>query len=114
MKDIKKGKLSSQFTEEISKIIREEVTDKNIGFVTITSSDVTPDLSYAKIYFTTLNKDVDLTLKSLNRASGYIKNVLSNRIDIRKMPEMEFVYDGSIEYGQNIENIIEKIHEKED
>jgi len=109
---IKGEKLSHSFVEEISKIISEEVKDKKIGFVTITSAKVTSDLSYAKIYFTTLGADIKEATKALNRASGFIKMELSKRIDIRKMPEMEFIYDESIEYGNKIEELIEEIHEK--
>lgn len=110
---LKSEKLSDQFAEEISKIIALEVKDKSIGFVTITNANVTSDLSYAKIYFTTLGADKNIATKVLNKASGFIKNELSKRIDIRKMPEMEFIYDESIEYGAKIEKIIEEIHENE-
>lgn len=108
---IKSEKLSDQFAEEISKIIALELKDKSVGFVTITSADVTSDLSYAKIYFTTLGADKKTAEKNLNKACGFIKNELSKRIDIRKMPDMVFIYDESIEYGEKIEKIIEDIHD---
>ena len=111
---IKKEKLSHLFASEISSIIREEVKDKKIGFVTITGANVTSDLSYAKIYFTTLGVDIKDATKALNKASGFIKMELSKRIEIRKMPEMEFIYDESIEYGEKIEKIIDEINEKEE
>ncbi len=111
---LKSEKLSDQFAEEISKIIALELKDKSVGFVTITNANVTSDLSYAKIYFTTLGADIKTAAKALNKASGFIKNELSKKIDIRKMPEMEFIYDESIEYGEKIEKIIEDIHVKED
>ena len=108
---LKSEKLSNQFAEEISKIIALEVKDKSIGFVTITGANVTSDLSFAKIYFTTLGADIKTATKTLNKASGFIKNELSKKIDIRKMPDMEFIYDESIQYGEKIEKIIEDIHE---
>ena len=111
---IKSEKLSHAFVEEIGSIIQEEVKDKRIGFVTITSAKVTSDLSYAKVYFTSLGVDKIEAVKALNKASGFIKIELSKRIDIRKMPEIEFIYDESIEYGEKIEKIIDKINEKED
>jgi len=107
---IKKEKLSHLFVEEISSIIMEEVKDKKIGFVTITGANVTSDLSYAKIYFTTLGVDISEATKALNKASGFIRTLLCDRIKIRKMPEIHFVYDESIEYGKKIENIIERIN----
>lgn len=111
---IKSEKLSHVFVEEISSIISEEVKDKRIGFVTITGANVTSDLSYAKVYFTTLGADIKEAVKILNKASGFIKIELSKRIEIRKMPELEFIYDESIEYGQKIEKIIDEINDKED
>ena len=107
---IKSEKLSHSFQEEISSIISEEVKNPKIGFVTITGAKVTSDLSYAKIYFTTLGANKDIAQKELNKASGFIKIMLSKRIDIRKMPEIEFLYDDSISYGEKIEKIIEDIN----
>lgn len=107
---IKQERINNIFTEEISKIISEELKDKSIGFVTITDSKVTTDLSYAKIYFTSLNEDKKRVADTLNKASGFIRTCLCDKIEIRKMPELHFVYDESIDYGNKIENIIERIH----
>lgn len=107
---IKLERLGSTFVEEISGIIQEEIKDPDIKFVTITSCNISSDLSYAKVYFTCLNdKRRDEILKDLNKASGFIRKELCNRVDIRKMPEITFVYDNSIEYGNKIEQILEKI-----
>ena len=109
---VKLERLQDTFIEEISKIIRNNIKDKNIEFVTITASKISSDLSYAKIYFTTLKDDnrEDIT-KSLNKASSYIRTELCNRVNIRKMPELSFVYDDSIEYGNKIEHIIDSLKE---
>ena len=107
---IKIDRLNNMFVEEISKIIHEEIKDKEIDFVTITDARVTNDLSFAKIYITTLNNDRKKVLNALNKASGFIRSLLCDRIEIRKMPEIHFVYDESIEYGKKIEDIIERIH----
>ena len=110
---IKQERLNNLFTEEISKILKEELKDKSIGFVTITASKVTNDLSYAKIYFTTLEEDKQKVRDTLNKASGFIKSCLCDRIEIRKMPELNFIYDESIDYGKKIDDIIERIHNEE-
>ena len=107
---VKGEKLSDLFAEEISKIIARDVKNKKIGFVTITDANVTSDLSYAKIYFTTIGADPKEATKELNKAKGFIKIELSKKIDIRKMPDMDFVYDESIAYGEKIEKIIGGIH----
>ena len=112
---IKIDRLNNMFVEEISKIIHEEIKNKDVGFVTITDARITNDLSFAKVYITTLDNDRDKVLNALNKSSGFVRSLLCNRIKIRKMPEIHFVYDESIEYGKKIEDIIERINnEKED
>ena len=107
---VKIDRLNNMFVEEISKIIHEEIKDKDIGFVTITDARVTNDLSFAKVYITSLSDDRKKVLDALNKASGFIRTMLCDRIKIRKMPEIHFVYDESIEYGKKIEDIIERIN----
>ena len=110
---IKTQRIGSNFVKEISYIIMEEIKDPDIKFVTITGCDVTNDLSYAKVYFTTLNRKYkEQTIKALNKAANYIELELSKRVDIRKMPQLSFHYDESIEYGEKIEETIQKIKEE--
>lgn len=105
------NRINHSFVEEISYVIEREVKNQDIKFVTITAAKVTNDLSYAKIYFTVLDDSRKKeTLKALNQASGFIRMKLFDRIDIRHMPKLEFIYDDSIEYGKEIENKIQEIH----
>jgi len=111
---IKIDRLNNSFVENISQIIRTEIKDERINFVTVTAAKITNDLSYAKIYVTVLNDmERENIIKLLNKASNFIERELSKRIEIRKMPNITFVYDESLEYAANIENIIEstKINE---
>ena len=111
---VKLDRLGHIFTEAISKIINEEVKDDDIKFVTITAVDITSDLSYDKVYYTNLiDKDRDKVEKALNRASSFIRGKLFDKVEIRKMPELTFVYDESIEYGNKIEKIIDEINKEE-
>lgn len=110
---VKLDRLNNSFIEKISEIIHEQVKDKDVEFVTITDVKITNDLSFAKIYFTTLDDDRDKVTKALNKASGFIRSVMCDKIQIRKMPELHFVYDESIEYGKDIEEKIKEIHENE-
>ena len=106
------NRINHSLIEEISYILKTEVKNQDIKFVTITAARTTSDLSYAKIYFTVLDNDKkESTLKALNQASGFIRTKLFDRIDIRYMPKLEFIYDDSIEYGNNIEKKIKEIHE---
>lgn len=109
---LKTEKIGHNFIKEISYIIMEEIKDPDIKFVTITDCEVTNDLSYAKVYFTTLKDEYkEQTLNALNKASNFIELELSKRIEIRKMPQISFHLDTSREYGDNIEKRIKEIKE---
>ena len=111
---VKIDRIASNIVKEISYILAYEVKDADIKFVTVTDCKLSSDLSYAKIYVTVLDDSKkETTLKALKDASGFICRELAERIDIRHTPELEFVYDESIEYGKKIEDIIDKIHEDE-
>ena len=107
---VKIERINDNLQEAISYIIFQEVKNPNIKFVTITAVNTTSDLSYAKVYFTTLG-DKQETLKALKSAKGFIRNELKEKVELRNIPELEFVYDESIEYGQKIEEKIKEIHE---
>lgn len=114
LNQIKLERINSNLVEQISYIIAHDVKNPDINFVTITGAKVTSDLSLAKIYFTVLDQSkIKETLSALKDASGYIRHELRERIEIRQIPELEFVYDESIEYGNKIEKIIDKLHEDE-
>ncbi len=111
---IKIERISDALIEQISYIIANEVKHKDINFVTITDVKVSNDLGYAKVYFTVLDESKkEITLKALKEASGFIRHELRDRVDIRQIPELTFIYDESINEAQKIENIIDKLNEKE-
>ena len=111
--NIRIKRLNHAFMEEISMILMEEVRDEDLKFVTITGCDITNDLSYAKVYFTVLDKDKkEKVLEDINNAASFIRGKLSERIEIRHTPELKIIYDDSIEYGEKIEKIIDKLHKE--
>lgn len=113
MASIKIERLNHAFQEEISMILMTEIKDEDIKFVTITGVDTTNDLSFAKVYYTVLDETKkDSTAEALKKAASFIRTKLADRIDIRHTPELKFIYDTSIDYGEHIEKIIEEINEK--
>ena len=111
---VKTERISDALIEEISYIVSNKVKNKDINFVTITDVKVSSDLSYAKVYFTVLDDSKkDSTLKAFKEASGFIRHELRDRVDIRQIPELTFVYDESINEAQKIEDILEKINNEE-
>lgn len=111
---LKTQKLGSLFTKEISRIILEEVKNPKIKFVTITGCEITNDLSFAKVSFLVLNReDKEEIEKALNSAANFIEVSLSKCIDIRKMPQISFHYDNSVEYGESIERKIQELKDED-
>ena len=110
---VKIDRIASNMVKEISYILANEVKDNDIKFVTVTDVKLASDLSYAKVYVTVFDKEkINDTMKALEQAKGFIRKKLSERVDIRHTPELSFVFDESIEYGNRIEKIIEQINEK--
>lgn len=109
---LKAERAASDIQKELGNIMLFEAKDKDFKNVVITDVDVSNDLSYAKVYFTTID-DREKVLKDLNNASGFFRSLLADRLKIRHTPELKFIFDESIEYAQNIENIIKEIHEKD-
>ena len=109
---VKTERIANLLVREISDILQNEVYDEDIKFVTITACKVDTDLSLAQVYCTVLNETKkDKCLKDLNAAKGFIKTELAKRkLEIRKIPDLRFIYDESISYGKKIENIIKEIN----
>ena len=109
---LKKDKMNGIIQRELSQIIQVEVRDPKIGFCTITAVDTTTDLSIAKVYVTFLGKDFDTHkgMEALNRSKGFIRSLLAKRLTISKVPELNFVNDTSLEYGNKIEKIIDDLN----
>lgn len=108
---MKINRLESLFVKEISYIISNEIKDKSISFVTVTAVKISNDYSLAKIYVTVLDDlKKEEALAALNKAKGFFRTKLHEKINIRHVPELSFVYDESIDYGLKIENIIEELN----
>ena len=113
--NIKTERLNHAIQEEISMILMREIKDEAIKFVTITGVETTTDLSFSKVYYTVLDDTKkEETKEALERAASFIRTKLAERIEIRHTPELKFIYDTSIAFGNHIEKIIEEIKEKEE
>lgn len=112
---VKKEKLNGIIQRELTEILATEVRDPKIGFITITGVETTTDLSYAKVYVSFLGKNYRKRdgMEALQRSNGFIRSLLAKRLTTRKVPELRFILDESLDYGDHIEKIIQDIH-KED
>jgi ribosome-binding factor A len=105
-------RIAEQIREELSQIIDTEVSDPGVGLVTITRVKVTADLSLARAYWTVLGdaKERAETAKALNRAVPYLRHLLSQRLTLRRAPEVKFQYDEAVAAHDRIEKIIHDLH----
>ncbi len=109
---LKKDKMNNIIQRELSDILLTEVRDSAIGFCTITAVEVTTDLSIAKIYVSFLEKNTKKSMEALDRSKGFIRSLLAKRLTTRKCPELQFILDTSLEYGNKIESIIHDLNKE--
>ena len=102
-------RVADQMQRELSELIRLEVKDPRVGMLTITEVEVTRDMDHAKVFFTTLGgkPEHDACLEGLQRASGFLRTQLSQRMQLRQVPKLSFVYDHSVERGVQLSQLIE-------
>ena len=96
-------------------LARGEVHDPKIGFITLTRVQVTADLQIARVFYTSLGdaatrKD---TQKALDRATPFLRRQIGSRVQLRRVPELEFRFDESIAHQNRIEEILQELHQEE-
>ncbi|HEX3032513.1 MAG TPA: 30S ribosome-binding factor RbfA [Bacillota bacterium] len=108
---VRANRVAEEIKKEVSNLIRNELKDPRIGFVTITSVEVSNDLSHARVFFSTLGSEEDKakTLQALNKAQGFIKNELGRKLRLRFTPDLSFRFDESIEHGAKIMELLHKV-----
>jgi ribosome-binding factor A len=115
MPDNRKRRLAGEFRKILSDIIRTEIKDPRLsGLCSITDVEITKDLKFAKVKVSVLGTEEERksALDTLKRASGYIRKVLAENLTVRRVPELLFVGDDSIEYSIHISKVIEDMHKQ--
>ena len=107
MAKIKQERLNQTILKEITNIIQLKLKDPSVGFVTITDVVVSNDHSYADVYVSFLGKKErnEAGLKALNRAKGFIRTELARSMTTRRVPELTFKLDNTLEKATRLENI---------
>ena len=92
-------------------MLARDVHDPGIGFVTITRVTVTPDLQHARIHYTALGDDKARgnSAKALGRAAAFLRRQIGSRLRLKRVPELEFLYDQSIAGQDRVEQILNSI-----
>ncbi|MBA2649420.1 MAG: 30S ribosome-binding factor RbfA [Legionella sp.] len=106
-------RIAEMIQRKLAQIIPLEVRDPRLtGLVTISAVKVTADLSHAKVYFTVFNDDKVAALSVLNSSAGYLRSTLARSVTLRTVPQLHFIYDESIEYGQRLSRLIDKVNDE--
>lgn len=102
-------RVAEQIQHELSDLLRAEVKDPRVGMITLTGVEVSPDLGYAKVFFTTLVDAESLTRieTGLKHAAGFLRVQLGRRLRLRVTPEIRFVHDASVERGVRLSQLID-------
>ena len=104
------GRINEEIQRELAALFRTVKDPRVHGLVSITHVETTPDLRYAKVYVSVLDKsDVKEVVKGLRSAGGYLRRELGRALQLRYTPELTFVADDSIAEGAHILELIEKL-----
>jgi ribosome-binding factor A len=95
---------------ELAMLIPRELDDPHAHQITITGAEVSRDMSSARIYYSLLSgaAEAKQTTKSLNRAAGFLRHALMERVSLRSVPALRFYFDESVERGARIDSLIEQ------
>ena len=109
------GRINEEIQRELAALIPTVKDPRVTGMISVTAVDTTPDLKYAKIYISVLDKgDCDRVLKGLKSAAGYLRRELGHRLNLRSTPELTFIRDDSIDKGAHILEVLKDIERREE
>jgi ribosome-binding factor A len=97
--------------QELSFVLQRKVKDPRLEGITLTRVEVTADLRYARVFYSVLaTEEVKVAVAAgLERARGYVKRELGRRLQLRRMPDIAFCYDDSLEYGPRIHRLLSEL-----
>lgn len=103
------ARLNEQLKRELSELIRTQVRDPRVGVVTITDVETARDLGSARVYVRTAPEDRDATLEGLTAAAPFLRAMLGRVVRVRRVPELRFREDRSMEHARRIEDVLDEV-----
>jgi bifunctional oligoribonuclease and PAP phosphatase NrnA len=115
MPNVRTLRVAEQIQEEISGLLLKGIKDPRIGFVTITGVKITADLRQAKVFFCSpgSEEEREKSKAGLQSAAPFIRKTLLKRLKLKTIPELEFVYDISLDEGNRIETLLAEVRKQE-
>ncbi len=116
MPSTRQRKVQELLVHEISEILRREMRDPRIGFVTITDAEVSPDLRHARVFYSVLGDAAqqEATAQALSRAAGFVRGEFARRAQMRYVPEIRFHFDPSAERGARISALLAQVKQDDE
>lgn len=116
MASTRQRRVQELLVHEISDIVRREVKDPRVGFVTITDAEVSADLRHARVFYSVLGNEEqrEATGEALNRAASFIRGEFARRAQMRYVPEIRFAFDSSVERSARISRLLEQVRQDEE
>lgn len=110
MAKYRQGRINDEMLKELADALR-GVKDPRVqnAFVCLTGVSVTPDLKYAKVYYSSLRGEPKEVAKGLASSAGYLRREIAHRMNLRITPELTFVFDNSVSHGAHIAELLHKI-----
>ncbi|MBV8045519.1 MAG: 30S ribosome-binding factor RbfA [Paludibacterium sp.] len=107
-------RVADQIQRELAELLQKGLKDPRAGWITLTGVEVTRDYSQAKIYYTVMDeKTREVTAEALQHAAGYLRGELGRRLSIFTTPQLQFVYDESVERGVRMSHLIDEVIEQD-
>ena len=104
-------RVADQIQREVAEIIARELDDPRIGRVTVSGSSISKDLSNATLFITLpADGDVKRALEGLNRASGFVRRRLGQRVRMRYVPRLRFAHDATLERATRVGELIDSVN----
>ena len=102
------ARIADQIQRELAELIRLEVRDPRVGLITLTGVELSRDQSHAKVFFTVLGAPSHEAREGLQHAAGFLRSELARRLTTRKVPELHFEFDESVERGVRLSRLIDE------
>jgi ribosome-binding factor A len=110
MSNARSARIADQIQRSLAELIRMEVRDPRVGLVTLTGVELSRDQSHAKVFFTVMGvgADAEEAGRGLTNAAGFLRSELAHRLTTRKVPELHFEFDSSVERGVRLSRLIDE------
>jgi ribosome-binding factor A len=111
MSNARSARIADQIQRSLAEVIRLELRDPRVGLITLTGVELSRDQSHAKVFFTVLGTGpdaADAAARGLANAAGFLRSELAHRLTTRKVPELHFEFDESVERGVHLSRLIDE------